>query len=305
MEDYSRDIEFASGDSSFSGINENRIVDKSTNYGALDINIPFRKILGCFLLTYVWTLVLTGVPLFVEIGPNNYYANHPNWYTGSDVMRLIEPFGGFLLNFLIFHQSEIFRREPTKSNIICIFVFFFGAAMYGQGAGFHSAANMFKNSLETIDHDDRDLQDLAYYMRTVWEHIVGHYLYAAGYAIMNACQLFAYKDHKASQLGLTFSAKALLVLASGVYALLIAGVAANFPSGTIVSFIYLVLYGGGVVGGYVFYVYQYGKEDTVLKFGNRPILHHFLLSYLFALILVIAWICAVGGFRSRSEAGVA
>eukprot|EP01034_Spumella_vulgaris_P029972 gene29972-37115_t len=37
------------------------------------------------------------------------------------------------------------------------------------------SANMFKNSLETIDHDDRLMSDLAYYMRTVWEHVVSHY----------------------------------------------------------------------------------------------------------------------------------
>ena len=72
--------------------------------------------------------------------------------------------------------------------------FIVGASIYGQGAGFHSASNTFKNALETIPQDD-DIEDLYYYMRTVWEHDVSHYLYATGAVIMNAAQLYSYNDH--------------------------------------------------------------------------------------------------------------
>jgi hypothetical protein len=272
------------------------------NHYPLDVNIPYKKIFGIFSLTYLWTLVLTVLPVVISIGPNNYY-NHRNWYSGSDVIRLIEPFGGLILNFLVLYKSGILKKDQNKRNNLCVMTFIFGAGVYLQGSSLHSASTMFKNSLETTDHDDRLASDLAYYMRTVWEHIISHYMYAAGYAIMSACHVFAYKDYKSAHLGLTWSAKCLLVLTSLVYALLIAGVAADFPSGTIVGLIYVVLYGFGCVGGYILYVYRVEHDETVIVFGQRPVLHHFMLSYIFALVLVVSWICYAGGFKSLSEAG--
>jgi hypothetical protein len=299
------DDELSFNDTEFSHIHSfvhlNNDRTKAVRYG-LDTNVSYFTVFSLFIFTYLWTLAMTAIPLLVEVKPSDYYV-HNNWYTGNDIMRLIEPIGGFMLNFMVFQNSGIFRRETNKSSVTCIFVFFFGAALYGQGAGFHTASNMFKNSLETIDNNDRLMSDLAYYMRTIWEHIISHYMYAAGYAIMSGCHAFAYKDHKSSQLGLSKSAKSMLVLTSIVYALLIAGVAADFPSGTIVALIYLCTYGLCVIGGYLLYLYKYDKETNALAFGSRPVLHQFFLSYCFGLILLIAWICHVGGFKSRTQSG--
>ncbi len=292
------DIEFSHIESFAQGHNN---ANKATRYG---LDISFRRIFITFTVTYAWTLLLTAIPLTVGVGPYTYYAGHRDWYSGNDMMRIIEPIGGFILNFIVLQNSGIFRKEKTKRNLACIFIFFFGAALYSQGAGYHSAANMFKNALDKIEYDDPNLTDLAYYMRTIWEHIVGHYMYATGYVIMNGCQAFAYRELKAPQLGLTLEQKVWLVLASSSYALLIAGVAADFPSGTIVSLIYLLLYGFGVVGGYILFLYKTETESSALLFGYRPVLHHFLLSYCMALVLVIAWISYVGGFRSRSQANI-
>eukprot|EP01034_Spumella_vulgaris_P025187 gene25187-31617_t len=158
--------------------------------------------------------------------------------------------------------------------------------------------------METISYDDRDMKDLYFWMRTIWEHIISHYIYAVGYGVMTGVQCYHYREYKAPQNGLDRGSRVILVCASLTFALLIAGVAADFQSGLIVAILYLVLYGFCVVGGYVFYVYHYLDDKTVVVFGSRPILHHFLLSYVIAFVLVILYIASVGGLKDRSEAGI-
>lgn len=287
---------------------EELIVNNDIHNYPIESNVPYRTILLIILISNLWTLILTLVPVIANVGPDNYYAHHPGWYTGDDVIRFIEPIGGTPLNFLVLYKSGIFYNDEdgklTNRTVACLTIFFLGLAIYGQGAGFHSAANMFKNALETLPAQDDQVQDLHYYMQTIWEHDTGHYLYAIGLAIMHACQAYAYRDVKAPQMGLTNIGKLLLFLSSAVLGLLIAGVAIEFPSGTIVGLIYLIFYGMGVIGGFLFYQYRYAEQENKEKlfYGQRPVLHHFFLGYVWALIIVIAWIIVVGGFKSRSQA---
>mmetsp|Transcript_22376 Transcript_22376/g.37425 ORF Transcript_22376/g.37425 Transcript_22376/m.37425 type:complete len:336 (-) Transcript_22376:180-1187(-) len=289
----------------------------------------YRTILLYFLVANLWTLVMTGIPVITEVGPDTYYENHPNWYTGDDVIRFMEPMGGSLLNALVLYKSGIFRSEGKDfgaSTLVCISFFIFGLALYGQGAGFHSAAAMFKNSLETLQNvDDDRLDSLHYYMRTVWEHGVSHYLYAAGLAIMQVAQAWAYRSHTYSLSEQTNTADQryfflILGLAVLIYAILMVAVILQFPSGTIVGFLFLTLYGCGVIGGYHCYLWRCDHQrkqleqtaeglpnrqelKSILSIGRLPVLNYFLYSYLLALFLLVLWIIVVGGFKSRKEAG--
>lgn len=155
---------------------------------------------------------MTFIPVIAQIPPS-YYSGHPQWYTGNDVMRFIEPIGGTTIHFALFFESGIFCSfsDNVKSNFgwndstkldwrsrFCIFLFIVGAAVYGQGAGFHSASNLFKNDLRLTvlaAHDDQPAKALLYWMRTVWEHEISHYLYATGFVIMSAAQAWAYRNH--------------------------------------------------------------------------------------------------------------
>jgi hypothetical protein len=226
-------------------------------------------------------------------------------------MRFLEPIGGTPLQFFVLFMSGIFKENMNRGSLICVGIFLFGLALYNQGAGFHSASNMFKNALETVMTDDdnnpetRKLENLHYFMKSVWEHAVSHYLYAGGYGIMNFAQLWAYRLMKAPYMGLTKKGKALLILSSLLYGMLITGVAVEFPSGTIVALVYLLVYGGCGVGGYMLYQYKINNDVDMFKFGQRPIVHHFFLGYCFALFFVIIWIGVVGGFKTRKAAGVA
>jgi hypothetical protein len=135
----------------------------------------------------------------------------------------------------------------------------------------------------------------------VWEHEVSHYLYAAGYAVMAVCQVWAYRNHTVSTDSvLPVTHKLLLIIASIISGVLLCGVAVDFPSGITVALIYLIVYGLGGVGGYVFYVWNQGRDGD-LYFGQRPILHYFLLSYVIGLVLLCAWIGFAGGIKQKGQ----
>jgi hypothetical protein len=288
--------------------------------GSLSTTIPFAvadhsdqfylDLFALYLASNLWTLLMTGIPLLANLGPDTYYPHHPGWYTGNDVARLLEPIGGFLYNFYIFKRSGIFLVSSTSTYKLTyaeplIFIFFLGSAIYGQGAGFHSASNLFKNAFETIlaIHNDDLGKDYEYWLRTVWEHETGHYLYAAGYAIMAFAQLWAYRSHCLSGgQKLSPMTRVVLVAAAILYGLLIAGVAIDFPSGVIVAFVYLILYGIFGVGGYLVYLRKTGIQN-ILTTGRRPVVQYFLLSYCVALFIVIIWTIIVGGAKDMSQAG--
>lgn len=282
------------------GSNEVTVVDESA--GRTDSP---TWIASCLFVTTLWTLFLVSVPVMTEVGPSNYYAGHPGWYTGNDVVRFIEPVGGLMLNFLIFYKSGIMQKKMTTNEVACVTAFIFAAGLYVQGAGFHSAAIIFKNSLERAtngQYDDNAYGPLYFYMRTVWEHGVSHYIYAAGYATMQAAQLYAYREVRYPAESLTRLTKAILAGSGTLLALLLLGVALQFPSGTIVGFIYLMLYGLATVGGYHLYLYVYKAERKALtEFGHLPVLHHFLFGYVVSFCGLVLWIIVIGGFKSRSN----
>ena len=131
-----------------------------------------------------------------------------------------------------------------------------------------------------------------------------------GGVIMAAAQAYAYKDHYlASSIRFSpFRVKLFIAFSSSLYALLLAGVAIDFPSGLIVGLVFCIIYGFGLVGSYLYRTHfkagiqHNGIIINTSTLGSRPILHYFLLSYLLAVIIMILWIITVGGVKSRSQA---
>jgi hypothetical protein len=266
-------------------------------------NETYTWITFYFFLTTLWTAFLVTLPVATSVGPDNYYAHHPGWYTGDDVIRFIEPIGGLLLNCLVMFKSGILsEKKLSTESWWAVGIYVLGCALYVQGGAFHSASNMYKNSLEKIQaqHDDDYYDALHYYMRTVWEHEVSHYVYAAGLVTMHAAQAWAYRNMRAPEQGLSIYGKLCLAASSGILAFLIFAVALQFPAGTIVGFIYLILYGGFTIGGYLFRLHRGGERRALGEFGSLPVIHHFFIAYVLSFIALVLWIIAKGGFESRS-----
>jgi hypothetical protein len=144
-------------------------------------------------------------------------------------------------------------------------------------------------------------------------------MYAAGYGIMMGCQAWCFRGlvlYRTSQRTMTV-VRWLLVLNALVLALLVSGVAIDFPSGLIVGFVYVGGYGFAIIGrsdslqlfgaccdvrACVWYRYCVVKDGIAdFRFGYRPILHYFFLSHVFTLVIMIIWVITVGGMKKRSD----
>jgi hypothetical protein len=187
----------------------------------------------------------------------------------------------------------------------------FGTAMYQQGAGLHTASNMFKNSVEFFNTGPLPhtcgptaqsfMQWLFGWMENVWEHSVSHYMYAAGGIWVAIVQTYAYRNVLVRE-GLTSMVDRGLWLANAVvYGLLIGAVAVDFPSGSIVCLAFLLAYGAGVLG--TFAVRSFWHDGTLLSWGKRYVVQYFLMSYMVALLIVIIWM-SIYGTERRGAAGV-
>lgn len=134
---------------------------------------------------------------------------------------------------------------------------------------------MFKNATYDIPHDDAIVKDLIFWMRTIWEHAISHYLYAAGLCAIFAFQQYSYKDAEYTILESISSSQSvdlnqsksikvyfrdvvvetnndtrfhmkllinsLIFLSAIVHGLVIAGAAIDFPHGIIVGLIYIII----------------------------------------------------------------
>lgn len=329
--------------------------------------ISNERVVFMLLLSTLWTLILTVIPVLTSLPPDDYYLPERKWYSGGDVMRFVEPVGGLLLNCIVLYQAPIFHipsfAPPSKQwdgiialpqHWILLSIFALSLAIYQQGAGFHSASNMFKNALQTIIDSEGDdtvydnlLHKLYFYMRTVWEHDVSHYLYAVGLVGVQMCQLHAHWYRRGSDGRFTAGAIIQQQTASGnttvngndntlaitrddsssenlgrdgnglvqpsrftlwtlfasalSYGVLIAAVAINYPAGLIVGLVYVLV----LLAVIVISLFWESKSDPgdsqAFCFGYRPVVHHFAVGCLWAVLFIVIWIIINGGIVQRSN----
>lgn len=206
-----------------------------------------------------------------------------------------------LTSTTLIEKSKIERK---KEKIAIILIFLFGIACSQQGAAFHSASNMFKNSMKSIPEENRDdiESDIYFWMRTVWEHDVSHYMYAIGLTIMHIGILASYRHHESNSIDSNKWTNFYLVVAAFSYASLMAGVAADFPWGLATGLSYLFIYGLLCVGGYSYYLYHTGLVKNIFQLGKgRPVLQFYLLSYILGIICIFLYVLTVGGFYQLNQ----
>lgn len=117
---------------------------------------------------------------------------------------------------------------------------------------------------------------------------------------MAAVHAWAYRHTMIHQGGLkTIRHRALWCMAIILYTIIISGVAIQFPWGLAAALVFLVVYGFGVVGLYV-YRLEGSVRWALGSWGKRPVLQYFLWSYVLSFIIVIAWIAKNKGFESRN-----
>ena len=281
--------------------------------GRVTTNEEYKRIFLLLFLAQFWTLIMTFIPVVGDVQPKDYYDRKGWSYGGSDVMRFLEPVISLPLNFVVFCYSGILMhydiRDPLQESDKSFFIglWFLAAAVCQQGAGFHSCSNMLKNAFETLPiytNGDDGTREFYYYIRTWWEHLVSHYMYAAGYAFMAISCMFAYRHHaEPIDGGLSGENKLYLLVSAICYGMVTSGVAINFPAGSVVAIVYLLCYGILFLLGYRYYLWRTTAVDASRRsqsgwFGfnllERPVMDYFILSYTVSLVIVLIWVAYVG-----------
>lgn len=284
----------------------------SSDFCDIDNVNNVNKILPTLYILFIsnlWTFLLVLLPVIISFPPSDYYKEN-DWFTGNDVCRILEPFI-YPLYLLVFvdglFSSQSNKMDQTgslkKSNIFMIVMFGFASVLYIQGAGLHTASNMFKNGFETFMTDDTTDNDFYFWLRTVWEHDISHYMYGTGLAIIFVLQACVYKNEIQTDES-NFKIRVFVFLISIIRGLLISGACIEFPSGIIVGYIYL----GLVIIWSLYHLYSNPISDIawqkeLIKTEKRPVWMSFTWSYLVAFFIIIIWSC-IYGTKTRSQAGL-
>lgn len=271
----------------------------------LDKNDPIIKIrnLGfLFLLSSLFVIVLTVIPVVVSL-PTLPSSPYPRWYGVNDIIRLLEPIIALPFQLLIFLHAEdkLNKMSAGKKTIVVTFFAVF-VAIYQQGAGFHSAATMFKNSIVTLKNQDNSttlfpiITEIYQWQRDTWEHRVAHYIYASGGILLSFLFAFLFQDFGQPEGVSDKIARIVWGLSSLLYGIVIGAVAIQFPSGSIVALVLILVYGFGILGSFM-----YTKEVKPLVFGTRIVVQFYILSYAIAFIIVLIWIAINNGDATVSR----
>ncbi len=223
-----------------------------------------------FLLNNTLSLIFLVVPVLAELP--SIPSKGADWYGVEDIMRLLEP---------IIHLPLILLIFAHKGNLHSPLLILFGisAAIYQQGSGFHSAANMFKHSVEALAKDAAvvaqypAIRDVYSWMRDDWEHLIAHYMAAVGGIFLSWVFAYLYRDLTIEDGFKLRKNKAVWGAASISYALLIIGIAVQFIYGSFVALGLILVYGYGVLG-----YFSFRKRDRFV-IGRRPVIQYYLLSY--------------------------
>ena len=82
-----------------------------------------------------------------------------------------------------------------------------------------------------------------------------------------------------------------------MFGLLNASVAIEFPSGSLVVLIYILVVGIPLA------IFLF-KFHILFTKGRRLVLQSYLIGYTTALVIVVIWVAVVGGFKNRQESGL-
>ncbi|KAI9207819.1 uncharacterized protein BJ171DRAFT_255699, partial [Polychytrium aggregatum] len=260
-----------------------------------------QRIIWLILAANVLTIIFVVIPVVVNL-PD--ISSQPGWYGWDDVISLLEPMITLPMSLLILFKSGFFSGTKTDSRAqVGLLVFFaVAASIYQQGAGFHSAARMFKHPIQSFNTANPDLvtqypqlNAIYVWMRTTWEHYIGHYMYAIGGVLVSLAQLYVYRNTRAPPFK-SLTEKISWVLAVLTYGITIGGVAIQFPMGTLVALVLCVTIGFALCGGWL---WKHGNF-----FWNRE--HLFFVQYLFyayviGFVITVGWISKYG-LLARNEA---
>ncbi|KAI8087834.1 uncharacterized protein B0P05DRAFT_465276 [Gilbertella persicaria] len=260
-----------------------------------------NRLAWLLLATSFFILIMTVIPVLFDL------PNISPWFTGDALWRFFDPLITLPLNLFIITRANIMTSGRSDYSTVTWLLWSFGAAIYCQFHGVHTAAALFKHPIEDFNAAYPDLviqypvlQEMYLNMENLWEHYIAHYLYAAGAMVMSWVQLFAFRNQLHGPLPKTTQT----VWCIGIifYGLLLAGVAIEFPVGLYVGLAYTIVIGLICILIMVLNPLNL-KRGGLLTMGRRMVIQFYLGACVIGLLVIIIWI-GIYGFKNRKAAGV-
>jgi hypothetical protein len=262
-----------------------------------------------FLISNLLTILLTAIPVLFTFPDFIREPYRTEWYGLADVFRLLEPMVVIPFQILLFIESRILKEYSlSKKYVFHICFFSFCIGLYQQGAGFHSASNMFKHSINTVIQDFPSssisypiLLDVKSWMRDTWEHYISHYMYAIGGILLSWHYTYLYRDFIIPNGITNWKPKLIWIANSIVYGLMIAAIGTQYPKGPFVSLGLSILYGICFLGSFLF------RKGNMTTFGYCIVLQSYFLSYIVGYsflscrFLIVLFYGIKQGFQGRNE----
>jgi hypothetical protein len=205
----------------------------------------------------LFTVLISGPALLSgrDFGP------YP-FLTWGDILDLFTPLLLLPLYWLLFQLSP--DQRPGRGKTILFMVL---AAAWAMGQGMHLGANAIGHLLDA--DTGGDAYELTYYL----DEVLSHYIWHLAFIALSALILYRQRNHPFAESGAPAAQLAAGALLYGLtYAL-------------------AILEGGTALFGVPFailaalFLLRWGRDRD----GNKPLDRYFLIAYLFAALVFIAW----------------
>ena len=247
---------------------------------------PRLLLLSCLSSTFFLLFILLPV-----IIPDEHTQFDPPRFGLNDLLRVLDPFINFPILYLLFASA---RPAPSKTLTI---LFALSSVLFIFGSTAHTMSALLKHSIEAIrvseGASDIPAVEAAYdYTRNVWEHIVGHYMYAAG--ILFASILIVVVHFRASYPPVSILRGWMLAYSGILSGILYALVSTQLPYAPLIG----ITIFGSVTATIIFFLWKEG-DVGVARCATRPIPQIYALSAALAFILTIVW-TGIKGIKGRN-----
>lgn len=209
----------------------------------------------------------------------------------DDLLRILDPFINYPILYLLFDSA---RPAPSRTLTV---LFALSSVLYIFGSTAHTMSALLKHSIEQIRVSQGAsmipaVEEAYDYTRNIWEHIIGHYMYAAG--VFFASVLIVIVHFRASYPPVPIFRGWMLAYSGTLSGILYALVSTQLPYAPLIG----IAIFGSVTTTLTFFLWKEGDLGRG-RCATRPIPQIYAWSATLALVLTIVW-TGIKGIKGRN-----
>jgi hypothetical protein len=247
---------------------------------------PRLVLLSCLSSTFFLLFIL----LPVVIPDDHTQIDFPRFGL-DDLLRIVDPFINYPILYLLFNSAR-----PTPSRTLTI-LFTLSSVLFIFGSTAHTMSALLKHSIEQIKAAEGAsaipaVEEAYDYTRNVWEHVIGHYMYAAG--IFFASVIIVIVHFRSSYPPVSILRGWMIAYSGTLSGILYTLVATQLPYAPLIG----IAVFGSVAATLVYFLWKQG-DLGLRRCATRPIPQIYAWSTTLAFILTIVW-TALKGIKGRN-----